>query len=294
MTRKGRGLFVFSFLAPAVTIYALFVVWPLIQAFGFSGFEWSGLSDKKSFVGAQNYRDLVHDDVFWRALRNNVTLLVGAGVVILILSLLIASAMQGQGKWLRVLRGVYLLPQSISLVVVAILWMFIFNPQFGLVNSALNALHLSKLTHTWLGDPNTALPSVAVAFVWYGAGFYIMLFSAAMRSMPAEVSEAAELDGARGLRRFFKVTWPMLWSVKRVAIVHLTIAVMNVFALVLLMTQGGPDRATESLLTYLYQKMQNSEMGYATTIAVANFAVVMIISLVILLIFRKDPQEARR
>ncbi|AIE84787.1 carbohydrate ABC transporter permease [Fimbriimonas ginsengisoli] len=295
MTQKGRGLFIVSFLAPAVLIYGFFVVWPLIQAFAFSTYRWRGISAHKKFVGAENFVKLSHDEAFGKAIRNNLTLLVVGGIVIIGISVALAHAMQARGTMPKALRSVILLPQMISLVVVAILWTFIFNPNFGLLTAGLKAVGLGGWVHTWLGDPKTALPSVGIAFVWYAVGFYTMLFATALKSLPEEVGEAASLDGAIGLRRFWQVTWPMLWSVKRIAVVHLTITVVNVFALVFLMTQGGPDRATEVLLTYLYESaFRNSQFGYATAIAVVNFVLVMILSGLILVAFRRDPQEPRK
>lgn len=290
VNRKGRGLFIVSFLAPAVLIYGYFVIWPLLQAFVFSMYRWRGLSLRRKFVGTENFVKLAHDEAFMKAVKNNLTLLVVGGFVILTVSVALAHAMQGRGRSAKALRSVILLPQMVSLVVVAILWMFIFNPQFGLLTGLMHLIGVDS----WLGDPRTALPSVGTAFAWYAIGFYTVLFATAIRSLPEEVGEAAELDGAVGLGRFWKVTWPMLWSVKRIAVVHLTITVVNIFALVYLMTQGGPDRATEVLLTYLYENaFKNSQFGYATAIAVANFLIVMILSGIILLIFRRDPQDPR-
>jgi len=192
------------------------------------------------------------------------------------------------------LRGIVLVPQMLSLAVVAILWQFIFSPDIGLLTSGMHALHLDKYVHTWLGESKTALGAVGIAFVWWAAGFYVMLFSAALRGIPEEVKEAAELDGAIGLKRFWRVTWPMLWSIKRVCVVHLTITVMNVFVLVYLMTNGGPDRASETMLTYLYENaFKNFEFGYATAIAVVNFVVVMGLSGLILFMFRRNPEASR-
>jgi N-acetylglucosamine transport system permease protein len=294
MNRRGRGLFIASFLAPAVSIYLLFVILPLIQAIQFSLYRWRGVSSRRKYVGIQNFVKLSHDDVFFRAVRNNITLLVIGGLLILAVSLALAHAMQANGRTGRILRAWILLPQMISLVVVAILWMFILNPQFGLLTASLKLIGLSSWVHTWLGEPSTALSSVGTAFGWYAIGFYALLFSTALRSMPVEVGEAASLDGAKGMQRFWRVTWPMLWSVKRIAVIHLTIAVVNIFSLVFLMTQGGPDRATEVVLTYLYENaFTNSQFGYATAIAVANLGIVMVLSLLILLFFRRDPQEAR-
>ena len=121
-----------------------------------------------------------------------------------------------------------------------------------------------------------------------------MLFSAGLRGIPAEVQEAAELDGALGWRGFWKVTWPMLWSIKRIAVVYVVINVMNAFALIFIMTSGGPDRSTEVMLTYLYeQAFKNSQYGYATALAVINFVVAMLLSVIILFIYRKNPEGAR-
>ena len=294
MTPKGRGWFIAVFLAPATLIYGLFVVYPLLQSFGISLFRWRGVSQRKTFIGAENFTKLATDDAFLKALHNKLVLLFVGGFATIALAVALAHGLQGAGKVARTLRGIILFPQIISLVVVAVLWMFLFNPGFGLLTSGLKAIGLGGWVHTWIGEPKTALGSVGVAFVWYAVGFYTMLFAAGLRALPAEVQEAAELDGAAGLRRFWYVTWPMLWSVKRVAITHFTIAVMNVFALVFLMTRGGPDRATETLLTYLYQSaFIHSEFGYATAIAVVNFVLVMVLAGGIMFWFRRDPQEAR-
>jgi N-acetylglucosamine transport system permease protein len=115
-----------------------------------------------------------------------------------------------------------------------------------------------------------------------------------LKGIPQEVNEAADLDGAKGMTKFWRVTWPMLWSVKRVAIVYIVINVMNIFALVYLMTKGQPDRKTEVMLTYLYeQAFTNGQFGYATSLAVANFVVAMGLSLILMFVFRKNPEGAR-
>ncbi|MGI8923821.1 MAG: carbohydrate ABC transporter permease [Fimbriimonadales bacterium] len=294
MRRDGRTTFIITFLAPAVGLYGVFVVWPLLQSFVLSLYRWRGVSAKKTYVGLENFQALTRDDVFWQALKNNLWLLVVGGLAVLVIGVTIAHAMQGSGRMARALRGIYLFPQVISLVVVAILWMFLYNPSFGLITSGLNAIGLGDLARPWLGDSKTALPSVGIAFLWYVLGFYIMLFAAGIKSIRSEIHEAAALDGSAGLSKFWKVTWPMLWSVKRVAVVYIVINVMNVFALVYLMTQGGPDRKTEVMLTYLYeQAFKNNLFGYATALAVGVFVVSMAFCLILMFLFRKNPEEAR-
>jgi N-acetylglucosamine transport system permease protein len=296
MPRKKRAhtLFIGAFLLPATLLYGLFVVWPVAQAFAFSLYRWRGVSEQKTFIGLENFTRLFADPIFWQALKHNFQILFGASTVLLILSLALAHAMQSGGWAERALRSVYLFPQVISLVAVSILWMFIYNPTFGIVNGALRDVRMGEYATAWLGTPSTALPAVGVTYIWHGLGFYIMLFSAGLRTIPDEVYEAATLDGAGGLLRFFRITLPLLWAVMRVALIYLVINAFNLFALVFLMTDGGPDRSSEVLLTYLYeQAMKNSNFGFATALAVVNFLVVMALSGMVLGLMRRDPQEGR-
>lgn len=291
---RERTTFIVSFLAPAVLIYAGFVVWPLIQAILFSAYRWRGVSIRRTYVGFGNFQRLEADPVFLTAVKNNLWLLVGAGAVMIALAVAVAHALRMKGRTAKMLRGIILFPQMVSMVVVAVLWQFILNPE-GLLNAGLRAVGLGGITRTWLGDSNWALPSIGVAFVWAALGFYVLLFSAGLQAIPEEVNEAASLDGSVGWHRFRTVTWPLLWSVKRVATVNLVINVMNLFALVFLMTRGGPDRRSEVMLSYLYeQAFVNSQFGYATAVAVGNFFVIMNLTLVVLFIFRRNPVEARR
>lgn len=282
--------FIVAFLAPAILIYGGFVIWPLIQALIFSTYRWRGVSARKAFIGLENFQRLAADADFWQTILHNILILVFGGVVVIALAVAVAHAMKEKTRATGVLRSFYLFPQMISTVIVAVMWQFILDPQ-GLFNAGLQKVGLGKFVTTWLGTA-WALPSVGVAFVWWAVGFYIMLFSAGIQGISGEVQEAAELDGSHGWHRFKNVTWPLLWSVKRVAVVYLVINVMNMFALVFLMTRGGPDRKSEVMLTYLYeQAFVNSQFGYATAMAVGNFVVVMGLSLLVLAYFRKDPTE---
>lgn len=294
MNARGRNLFVVGFLAPAVVLYVGLVLWPLVQALQFSLTRWRGVSAKRTFVGFENFQKLGQDAAFFTALKNNLAFLAFSLVGLFVLGLLIAHALQRQGRGTTLLRSIILFPQVISLVVVGILWMFLYNPSYGLVTQGLKAIGIPGVTEP-LGNRSQALPAVWIAFLWYASGFYAMLFAAGLRNIPEEIGEAAELDGSFGFHRFRTVTWPLLWSVKKVAAVYIVSNVMNVFALVYLMTQGGPDRATEVLLTYQYeQAFKNSQFGYSTAVAVANFLVAMLLAGCAMLLFRRNPEAARR
>lgn len=290
MAKRGRTAFIIAFLSPAVLLYGVFVVWPLIQAFYLSMFRWKGVSAKKTFVGADNFAALGKDEAFHKALSNNLWILVVGGFAIIVLSLLLAHGLQSNSRLVRALRGLYLFPQVISLVVVAIVWQFMLNPSYGLLTKGIGFSSVSQP----LADSSQALAAVGVAFVWYALGFYIMLFSAGLKQIPEEIGEAAQLDGSSGWHRFWNVTWPMLWSVKRVATIYIVINVLNIFALVWVMTEGGPNRATETLLTLLYKTaFKESQFGYGTSVAVANFALAMTLAAILMFVFRKDPEGRR-
>lgn len=295
MLKHGRTQFVICFLAPAVLLYAVFVVVPLLQTFQYSVFDWRGFSMNKTFAGMKNFNWAINSSEYHTSLKNTVWLMVVAGSAMLSLALSLALAIHNSGKSARMMRGIFLFPHIVSLVVVALLWKFLLHPSIGLANLSLRGLGLGHLETAWLGNKATALPSVGLAFIWWGIGFYIMLFLAGITSIPGEVNEAANLDGAKGWRKFRAVTWPLLWSVKRVAITYVIIHVVNVFALVELMTQGGqPDRATEVTLTYLYEAgIQASKYGRGSAMAVINFALIMAITGLVLWLFRRSPEESR-
>lgn len=280
-----------AFLAPAVLLYGIFVFWPFLQTLYLSLFNWRGLSGEKKFVGLENYQRLADDKNYWQSVHNAVWVLLAAGLILIVVGVVMAHAIQGKSWLAKVSRATYLLPNVVSLVAVASIWLFLLNPSFGLVAGLLKAIGIAPPKAGFLGDSATALPGVMASFVWYASGFYIMLFAAGLKNIDGEVIEASELDGASGWTRFWKVTWPLLWSVKRVAVTYIAINVVSIFALVQVMTNGGqPDRHTEMPLTYLYEKaFQNNQFAYGITSGVANLALTMLISVAILFFYRKDP-----
>lgn len=292
--RRATG-FRILFLAPAVLLYFTFVVWPFLQTVGYSAYRWRGLSGNKQFVGIGNYVQLWSDNDYWRAIKNCFFVLGIGGLALITLGLLIAHSLQGHGRLARFVRSIYLLPNVVSLVAVAIVWMFMLNPTFGLANGVLKGLSIPTPANGFLGTNATALPSVTAAFVWYALGFYIMLFAAGLKNMDAETLEAAELDGSHGWHKFIKITWPMFWSLKKVALTYVVINVFSIFALVQVMTNGGqPDRHTEVPLTYLYERaFENNEFSYGITTGVGNLVLAMAASALIMFWYRRNPEVSR-
>jgi N-acetylglucosamine transport system permease protein len=295
MRKRGQAWFRIAFLAPALILYGFFVLIPLVQSFQLAFYRLSGLSTKRTFVGWDNFETIWKNGIFTKALGNNLQLLVGGVVLVLLLAYPLAMAAHKDGKLARFLRSVYLFPHVISLVVVGILWQFIFNPTMGLLTSGLTAVGFENLP-PWLGDRRFALPAVLIAFLWYGLGFWIMVLQAGLKGIPADVTEAAALDGASGWRKFASILWPLTWPTRRIVVLHTSIGALNTFALVRLMTQGGPDRASEVTLTYLFERgfQPNSYYGEATAIALLNFLVVMLVVAGMNLLFGRNPVESKR
>ena len=170
------------------------------------------------------------------------------------------------------------------------MWSFLFNPSFGISRT----LGWPKLDNGVLGTAGWANAAVLLVFCWHAIGFYVMLFGAGIKNIDGEVLEAAELDGSGGWHRFQKITWPLLWSVKKVAVVYVVANVMGMFAIAKLLTKMGPDNSTQSLLTLVYQRgWDESQMGQAATLAVYGFIVAMALGGIATLVIGRNPEKSR-
>jgi ABC-type sugar transport system permease subunit len=228
-------------------------------------------------------------------MQNTGLLVITAGLTTIILGVGLAHLTQGEGRIRKFTRGIYLFPQVISLVAVGLIWQFQLNPKYGLVTDVLARLGWDVRDPGITRDPRYAFAAIAAAFVWHALGFFILLFSAGLKQIDQEVTEASTLDGSDGWHRFRTLTWPLLWSVKRTAITYLLIHILTTFAIVYLMTEGGPDRATEVFVSYLYEQIaKNGQYGYASALAVVIFCLSMAASVTVLAIYRRDPTATRR
>lgn len=280
--------FVTLLLTPGLLLYVLLVLWPMAQSFWVALHRWRGVSGRMTFIGLENFTHLLADDKFKAALTHNALFFVMVSITVLTLALFFANAMAQQLKGVEFFRALFLFPNIISIVAVSTLWMFIYNPNWGLLNALLGLLGVGKIT--WLADPRTVLPAVVATYVWYVLGFYILLFRAGIQNIPAEIYEAAAIDGATGTQAFWQVTVPLLSEILRLAVIYLIINSLNVFALVWIMAPpSGTAGATEVALTYLYQKgFVESDYGMATAIGAMNFILAMGITTVLQRVWRTD------
>ncbi len=286
--RHGRWRFLLGALVPALVLHVVFVLSPYAQAFYLSLTDWTGVAGAARYVGAGNYARLGGDSLFLDAVRNNAIMLLVVPAVTIGLGLFLASALHRGGRGARggpAYQIVYFFPQLLSLVVIAVLWGFVFNPNTGLLNSGLRAVRLGGLAHSWLAEPRFALVAVMAVLIWSSVGFYVVLFRAAIDAIPLELFEAAKLDGAGDWGSFRHVIFPLVRENVRVAFVYLGIAALDGFAVVQVMTvgPGGPDGATEVIGLSLYRNaFTYGRFGYASAMGVALFFATLTLALLAL------------
>jgi N-acetylglucosamine transport system permease protein len=299
---RGTRLFIATFLIPPLLLYGVFVVSPYAQAFQISTTNWGGLSPDFDFVGLDNFHRLIGDGVFWNALRHNAILLVLLPAVTILLGLVLASAISVGGRADRAgvhgVRGagfyriVYFFPQVLSVAIVGVLWKEMLAPTSGLVNGFLRAVGLSSFAKPWLGDPRFSFWCLALVLLWSNVGFYVVLFSAAMQSIPRDIYEAALLDGADRGATLFRITVPLVWDTIQVAWVYLAILAIDAFAVAQIVTNGGPGYSSDVVGLRLYKTaFSESQFGYASAIGVAMFFLTLSVAAVFLRVTRRERVE---
>jgi N-acetylglucosamine transport system permease protein len=311
--RHGKARFITGFLALPVLLYVYYVVWPFAQSAGYSLTNWGGYSDTQEFVGLQNYIRLIHDELIRKAFWHNVFFLITVPLFTIVLALFLAFLLnvggQGgragvRGVWgSSVYKVIFFFPQVLSLVVIAIMWSQIYRgDNQGLINGLLIKLGLVDPENPikFVADPSPFLGVPLVLWwllliaIWSGAGFYMVLFSAAMQSIPKDIYEAALLDGASRLHTFFRITLPLLRDTVSVAWVYLGFIALDMYALVYVMTpsQGGPDHASEVFASVInFTAFNKGQFGYACAMGVALAIFTILLAMFQLRITRRERIE---
>jgi len=282
---------VFVFLFPALALYAAFVLYPTLKAFYVSFFNWRGVSRQMTFVGLQNYAKLLREPIMWKALQHNAFFAVAFPVVILVPATLIALGFRRKVAGTGLYRTVFLLPNLMSLAVVAVLWTFLYEPVLGPINAGLRLLGLDSLALPWLGDPSVALPALVLPIAWVNVGFYVLMIHAGLLNIPQSLYDAAVIDGAHGWKQFWYVTVPLLWDIITIVAIFIVVGALNEFSLVLIMTNGGPSRSTELMATYMYKLFRSSRYGLGTAVGVLQFSLSVVVVVVAKRVMRREAVE---
>jgi len=291
-TRRSSALVAAAFLLPALLMLAVYLLYPLLANFRLSFVEWNGLGNTARYVGLQNWTQLLQDATFLKSLVNNLTLAALSIVIQLPIGLVLAFMLDRAGRGSVVLKVLYFLPLLLSSVAIGTVFKNLYDPNFGPLNTLLRAAHLDGLARDWLGDPGLALASVILVVCWQNIPFYMLLFLAGLSGMPAELKEAARLDGASDGVIFRRITIPFLQGTIRTALVLSLIGSLRYFDLVYVMTGGGPSGSSELMATYMYRTVFSGfNIGYGAAISSAMFVLVVIASGLTLRLTRRFETE---
>jgi raffinose/stachyose/melibiose transport system permease protein len=269
-----------GFIAPAYFFYLVFLVVPLVLTIVLSFTDWDGFSYSSiHFNGLDNYRQLVHDQVFREALLHNLWFLFGSVVVKTTLALGLALGLYRRFALSGLFQSVFLVPAVLSLIVVGLVFEFLLDPNNGMINPLLHHIGLGQFAGAWFGDPHRALPILVALDVWVAFGIYMFIFLASLASLPDDISEAARVDGASGWQETIHVTIPMLADTIRMVLLLAAIESLKVFATVYATTGGGPNHASEVLSTWaFFQAFTNNQVGYGNAILVVLLVVTFVLS----------------
>jgi raffinose/stachyose/melibiose transport system permease protein len=286
--RLRRNLQPYLWVAPALFVFSIFTLLPVAVGLYLSCTNWNGTA-VPVFNGLDNYRDALRDDAYWSAIVHNMIYAVGTVGGKIVLGLGLALVMNRTLPGRAMFRTALFMPVMLSFVAIGLLWSWIYNYDFGLLNGILEVLHLGGLKQDWLGSTSFALYALIVVDIWKWFGLHMVLFLAGLQNIPGQLYEAARIDGATSWQSFWRITLPLLLPVTAFNIVLAASGAFNVFDLVYVMTQGGPVDATNVAMTDIYREaFQFYHFGYSAALSVVQLGLVTIVSLGILVIIGRQ------
>lgn len=291
---KARSVFIGVCVAPAVILFVIFMLVPTFNIFKMSLYKWGGFSNSKEFIGLNNFKTLLADTKFLRTFQNSILLVVCVTVITISFSLIFAAIISREKiKGENFFRIIFYIPNILSIVIISAIFSAIYDPTNGLLNSVLGIFRGEKDPILWLGDQKIVIFSLVIALVWQAIGYYMVMYMASMASIPASIYESADLEGANHIQQFFSITLPLIWTNIRTTLSFFVISTINLsFQLVKVLTNGGPDGATDVFLSYMYnQAYTNSSYGYGMAIGVVVFLFSFGLAAIISFVTKREPLE---
>ncbi|GAA1703819.1 carbohydrate ABC transporter permease [Kribbella sp. NPDC056951] len=271
---RWAGLF---FVGPFLLLFAVFLVWPTISGLWNSFFNTSLAGVEQEFLGLQNWREMFSDSAVWSSLKNTLIFTAMSTPPLVIIALVMALLANRTGVLGWLLRFAYFAPFVLPATVVTLIWVWIYEPGFGLVNGLLTAGGFAEID--WLNTENRAMLAVVITTVWWTVGFNFLLYLAALQGIPEQVYEAAAIDGAGERQKLFRITLPLLRRTTALIAVLQLVASLKIFDQIYLMTNGGPNYATRPIIQYIYQNgFTNYRIGYASAISYMFFAIIVVVA----------------
>lgn len=274
---RSKG-FIALALLPALLLFLLFVIIPVFWSAYYGFFDWKGFGEAR-FIGLGNYMEILQDNIFWRALRNNLIIVASSIIGQVPVALVLALLLMKNSFFTRLIRSAVFMPMVLSTVVVGLIWGYIYHPQFGILNKVLEIIGLESWTRAWLDDPSFNMLAISIPINWANIGPYMVIFIAALQNISPDIGDAAKIDGASGLKKLLYVTLPIIWSTVVVTLVLCISGSLKAFDHVIVMTGGGPAQTTELLATYMYNNTFDVyRYGYGSAVS----TMIMIISAILI------------
>jgi multiple sugar transport system permease protein len=283
-SRRRELIAAVCFLLPNLIGFVIFMAGPLLTSLGISFLEWN-LLNPPTWLGVENYLHLLTDDDFWLSLRATSYYMLGSVPLSIVSALLLALALNQKIRGINIYRTIYFIPVVSSMIAVALMWRWMYNPTSGILNYMLDrlftTLHLPFTPPDWLQSRVWAMPAIIFMSVWKGLGYNMVLFLAGLQGIPTHLYEAAEIDGATVWRKFRHITLPLLTPTTFFIVIISIIGSFQIFEQAYIMTQGGPARSTVTTVYYIYENgFQWYQMGYASAVAWVLFALILLVTLI--------------
>lgn len=292
--KSSNKRFALLSVAPALILMLLFMVYPTVEVFRMSLYQWGGFSPTQTFVGFDNFRILFQDQNFTRAMQNTILMITIVTIVTLAFAVVTAAILTREDiKGKNFFRIIFYIPNILSIVVVGGIFSAIYNPTQGLINSILSLFSSEPVRILWLGDRTLVNYAIIGALIWQAIGYYMVMYMAGMANISESLYESAEIDGASKITQFTQITLPIVWNNIRTTLTFFVISTINLsFLLVQVMTGGGPNGASEVALNYMYdQAYTNSTYGYGMAIGVVVFLFSFALSAILSWITKRDILE---
>jgi multiple sugar transport system permease protein/raffinose/stachyose/melibiose transport system permease protein len=276
---QGQSVFWrIAFLAPPLAVFSLFVVWPLLDSFFYSFTNWNGFDPRFKFVGLDNYLKVFTDPLFFNAALNTLIWIVAAILLPTLMGLGLALLLDSRVRGSNVFKSIFYLPICLSAIVVGQIWTWIYQPDWGLLNTTIGMITGEKFNFAWLAKPASALYSVIVAWSWQQTGLAMVIFLAGLTAIPEELNEAAEIEGITRLQRIRHVILPLLRPATIVVVALMVINSLKGFDILYIMTAGGPFHSSDTLAMHMYnESFKKYLMGYGSAISVVLFLITLAI-----------------
>ena len=276
---------------PAVILFTVFFLAPIFISVYYSFTDFSGIGAAK-FIGFKNYQVLLKDKFFFIALKNTFIILIGITITILPLSFIVALLLEKPFRGSGVVQSMIFAPNVIAPILVGLIWLFILDPKMGMINAILRSIGLSDYQQQWIGGKTLTPYSVAFVYLWQGLGFYTTINMAGLRSIPTDIYEAAEIDGANYFQRIRKITIPMMKNTIVINTILIITGGFKIFETVKQLTNGGPNHMSDVLVTYMYDTtFTSSRYGYGMAVATVSFVLCLIFSIIYLVNVGKSLEQ---